>query len=963
MGGLGSEEEVPWAGLFCGRESELSRLAAAFERVAAGKGPEVVVILGESGLGKTRLVQEFFTRLSSRNHVAGETAYWPDRMSRSGNNLAINPDPALCNPSNLAQMDFLWWGIRMLDRQGHNAGLGGVRDTVGYLRAHIEPFANAKLLRGRMKDATKGAVMDVAVEVANLFTFGLAGLGKLGIDHAREWKGILEERSGAEGSAPADEAARQRESLIDLTLRDLGMLFEDNEEKGAHLPAVILLDDAQWLAADESSLVFTERLLDRAKAESWPLLLVATHWQKEWREDLGDPAKASLAQLLRDWSRARKTEIELGREPDLGLMIEAGFPGLTNEQTRLLLEKAGGNPRLLDEMLRYLQRKKALFDQRDTGRPLTENGMARLGDATFALHDLVADRLSQAPEAVRCAVGLASLQGERFLDTLVSMTAQSVSQEEPDHGLSQAERPHSFVSRLAKGQSEFAQRVFMDVAREQLEDIIEPEAALEALRQTLVVFAGENAAFKRLDPGDRDLARQVAIYVLSAFDGELTQTERHCLADCYEESAQQAYTGDNDALRAHEFTRRAIAAIRGGALAVTDFSTRALTTFSSLLASTGDGEARVMMSDVVIRRLESSADDSARHLADLADAYSTRARILLDLEGTEDAVSWSRKAVEFSRKAEAASDDLKFKRALFFRLSEQLEIEEDRNGFGSAPEIQEECGKIIFELKEKHASLLHLDLYASHVGGMVMTALVRDGAEAALPMARKAVETAREYLAAAGIDPSRLPKAEFQVASQRRWLAAVLHSLDRHEESVEELEAACAALERVWEEYQQLYVQDALIDGLSMLGVYRKHAGRSLEEAILPIERAMEMARVVRSATGGRQSGLRVAKVAMILGRAYALDGQIEKGLAVLHEAESSFVDDIEATGSHHNLNPLLRVRCSIAEFLAESGRQTDALDLLVRTREDFSGQAAHGDRGLRDRMDEVIRMIGQLQQ
>lgn len=481
-------------------------------------------------------------------------------------------------------------------------------------------------------------------------------------------------------------------------MRDLGTLFEASEQKGAKLPAVILLDDAQWLGDDESNMEFMKRLLENAKAQNWPVLLVATHWQKEWHQDLCDPAKASLAKLLTEWSRPRKTEIVLGKEPDLRQMIRAGFPGLTHDQLQLVLDKAGGNPRLMDEMLRYMLRKRAFFEGRDISHPLTERGVAQIDEATFALHDLIADRLAAAPEDVRRAVGLASLQGERFLDTLVALTAESLAQQEPDAGLSQAERPHSFIFRLAGEHSEFAQRVFMEVAREQLDDILDADAAEEALRETLVVFAGGDARFKRLNEADRDLARQVTIYVLSSFDGELVERERHCLADCYAESIGQAYTGENDFLRAHELMRTAIATIRSGKLSVTDFSTSDLSTIASLLAYSGDSEARTMVSDVMIRRLEAKDDDSARHFSALADAYSDRAWLVLDHEGGDKALPWSEKSVEFARRAAVISGDPVAKRRLVYWLFDHLQVEEARKGYGNATEIEEELSRIALDL-------------------------------------------------------------------------------------------------------------------------------------------------------------------------------------------------------------------------------------------------------------------------
>src|SRR5690606_29876084 len=67
--------------VFCGRDAELAALERAWDTVAHADAPEprVVALVAESGLGKTRIVQEFYRRLSVREQ--GETLrYWPPSL-------------------------------------------------------------------------------------------------------------------------------------------------------------------------------------------------------------------------------------------------------------------------------------------------------------------------------------------------------------------------------------------------------------------------------------------------------------------------------------------------------------------------------------------------------------------------------------------------------------------------------------------------------------------------------------------------------------------------------------------------------------------------------------------------------------------------------------------------------------------------------------------------------------------
>ena len=59
------EPALPDTGRFIGRQRELGRLQQAFEAARGGRG-RVITILGEAGIGKTRLLQELSARIAAR---------------------------------------------------------------------------------------------------------------------------------------------------------------------------------------------------------------------------------------------------------------------------------------------------------------------------------------------------------------------------------------------------------------------------------------------------------------------------------------------------------------------------------------------------------------------------------------------------------------------------------------------------------------------------------------------------------------------------------------------------------------------------------------------------------------------------------------------------------------------------------------------------------------------------------
>jgi hypothetical protein len=70
---------------FVGREEELSLLARRWERARAGDG-QLALIVGEPGLGKSRLIEEFHTRLAETPHTRVE---W--RASQLLQNTPLHP--------------------------------------------------------------------------------------------------------------------------------------------------------------------------------------------------------------------------------------------------------------------------------------------------------------------------------------------------------------------------------------------------------------------------------------------------------------------------------------------------------------------------------------------------------------------------------------------------------------------------------------------------------------------------------------------------------------------------------------------------------------------------------------------------------------------------------------------------------------------------------------------------------
>ena len=479
-------ESTPWRSVFVGRDEELSWLQEAWERVVAGE-PQLRILRGESGLGKTRIVQAFYAWLSRRD-VADPHGYWPPELM-VGDNLSLNPDLE-AEPLG-AEMAYLWWGLRWMPPDARNQGElthCAFFDQRQTLHPHWEQLTRFKdtaaatvKLGGALGSAAIGLARDTAIAA-----FPLLGLVKLatGVGGAVLGIGTAARDASAEFARlrkpPAEREAEALAEQVDQVVAFLKWVLKPFHRSGSGaMPVVLVLDDAQWI--DPRSLEVVQRLFLEALEERWPLMIVATHWEREWLEQLnagGQPAEEeglgtsrSFPALYATLSAATGGACgirDLDGLPEAQRVFTSAFPGLTPEQLDALVARADGNPRLLAEIILYLEAEPDLFEDGDPRGPLESMAIAELDEemAGFELRKLQEGRYRRLSPAIREVLALASLQGVRFLADLAQELGAQVALRPMDEYagcLERAEMPHAILS--SRGlEREFRFVLFRDLA-------------------------------------------------------------------------------------------------------------------------------------------------------------------------------------------------------------------------------------------------------------------------------------------------------------------------------------------------------------------------------------------------------------------------------------------------------------------------------------------------------------------
>ena len=359
---------------FCGRSEDLAHLQALWQEVATGSGPQVVVLLGDSQVGKTRLVQEFYGWLAREHRSDDAQGYWPLSLTEAERNLLINPP--LEDVDETQNPPFMWWGVRVSDPGNRNsAGTGAIWRALSYLDAHLAPLQRAQRHKRYWLDQMRSAAPTLIKHIPIVGPgFELAGPV---IEFIRR---DIERQRHEVARALDDEERALRVELNERIVNKLGLLMRPRED-AAPIPLVWVLDDAHFSPGDPGVTELLERMLREADVVGWPLLTVVTHWAQPWHEELegdGPPGIAQRLQALKDDFFLPDLEpVDLGplAPVALGSMLDERLPGLSPEQRARLLERADGLPGFLDELTSFCIEEPYLFVDNDPTQPLEPDGL------------------------------------------------------------------------------------------------------------------------------------------------------------------------------------------------------------------------------------------------------------------------------------------------------------------------------------------------------------------------------------------------------------------------------------------------------------------------------------------------------------------------------------------------------------------------------------------------------------
>ena len=414
---------------FLGRDREINHLFEAFNYVAQKNneglysGPRIVSIISESGLGKSRLVQELYCRIANTElYNPSAFGYWPKEFNDNDVNLQVTPKMDLQVPKGPPK--FLWVGSRWppvneRNQASRDSVFPEIKQDLSIHESIIRKMSPAWLefwnrttssikadFSGEVKGQVTGEIIKFALDMSVPFSGLISGVIKNTVEMAID-------RSQTKDDYTAFKESKSKDEVEEM----LGIFTKLLSDKHA-IPIVLWLDDAHW--ADDLMQSFIHTLVYKAKEKKWPLLVIITHWQREYHEQLISLNPTALSKIIKHSDISDVIELTKIDHSCLVTYVNECLPGVTKNQVDLLCEKCDGNFLSMVENVGLLLSQPRYFNNRDITSYLTDIGTEKVAHWESNRQRRVKQRFdSLEPMALQDALALGADQGVRFLPELI----------------------------------------------------------------------------------------------------------------------------------------------------------------------------------------------------------------------------------------------------------------------------------------------------------------------------------------------------------------------------------------------------------------------------------------------------------------------------------------------------------------------------------------------------------------
>jgi tetratricopeptide (TPR) repeat protein len=504
---------------FIGRDKELEKLIHLFNESKNGK-TRFCVLVADTGIGKTRLVQELYHYLTVADD---QNNYWPDNLEDTKHTMTIVPEFDTLSNDQEKFMPWLWLAIRCQNRDERNSwqfqsALSQIRPQI---RLHLGGIMDRMKRRQRNLALTKSMITLVAnyafpgggTIIVDIMSEIFEGLDKsLGtMDAVKNLWTHWKESRNQKKDRTLQVSLEEYSSLVDQTLDIFSAFFSCGEEKG--FPVILVVDDAQW--ADPLTLELLRKLIERGSEEDWPLLIVATCWETNLKEQVKefDPNKeisnfGALLLYVKRFVEPFIMKLEKLSEENIMKIIGIELRNIGEDAKSVIARNCDGDLELLWSYMKRLKSTPGYINKEGKlNYPLN-----KLQFQSNRKKELARERILELGHSIACMVAWGSAQGIRFSKEFVAKCAKTFKDEyQVDiHDFYKLDDPynitHVSVHPVHLEVAEFSRRLYYEVAREILEIMPQSEKIGSLL---LEYYENIITSFK---VNSLEISEQIAVY-------------------------------------------------------------------------------------------------------------------------------------------------------------------------------------------------------------------------------------------------------------------------------------------------------------------------------------------------------------------------------------------------------------------------------------------------------------------
>jgi tetratricopeptide (TPR) repeat protein len=447
---------------FIGRTKELEYIIAQLDTTKQQRQCTALTLVADTGVGKSRLVQEFYNQITQND--AWDPAfcnYWPDAFQTLATQLHVTPTMTNHVPDGPPR--FLWFGLRWHDPQGrHPTSYSMLPLLLDQLETHAKIIQSYKEIWKQYLDRLVTKVPDALTKAAvdNVAELLLANFIP-GANLIVELVNILRDvgHDDDTGTSVDDIHTRRMKRVHDELLNVFRKLCGGKQG----IPIVIWLDDAQWM--DKTSYNFFRVLHKTAVAAHWPIYIIATCWPDQW------------AHMPADHFLKKGMTLELSNPPDDDLRdyLKREFPGLSDENIKLIIYKSADNYLGLIENIGQLKTTPRFFVDGNFNNPLSDQGIRIIERWEGNRAMRIAQRFSELDDATKDVLARASYVGQSFLIDVIHQFAHQRNIAHTDALIRGCINPLVLINQLSPHSHVFRDRGYYFVAQQHFSDWLQDD--------------------------------------------------------------------------------------------------------------------------------------------------------------------------------------------------------------------------------------------------------------------------------------------------------------------------------------------------------------------------------------------------------------------------------------------------------------------------------------------------------